>query len=150
MAQNRFFSHIERIPFSECWIWTGATTKGYGQATYNKQHGYAHRISWEIHNNSKIQPGKVCCHKCDEPLCVNPNHLFIGDHKDNVNDKIQKGRHRHGTLSGEQNGFSKVTKEIVEEIKLLKAKGLTVRQIAEKIGISKSNVWLVATNKTWN
>lgn len=93
--EERFFSKIERIPISGCWLWTGATKKGYGDifigAGAGRKHISAHRFSWEFHNGA-IPEGLIVCHKCDIHECVNPEHLFLGTHADNMQDCSNKGR----------------------------------------------------------
>lgn len=83
-------------PNTGCWLWTGTTNnQGYGKMTISKKgtktYPRAHRVSYELFNGP-IKSGLIVCHKCDTPSCVNPDHLFIGSVKDNVQDSIKKGR----------------------------------------------------------
>lgn len=79
-----------------CWEWTGAKiTDGYGQFRTGRDATIlAHRFAYEHQNRVAIMPGIVVCHTCDNPSCVNPEHLFLGTHKDNMRDKMEKGRHQ--------------------------------------------------------
>ncbi len=92
-------------PNSGCWLWTGALTEdGYGRFNDTR----AHRLSWTLFRGART-PERIVCHRCDVPLCVNPEHLFVGTHADNVHDMCSKGRNRSSVGNGEQNGAAKLT-----------------------------------------
>ena len=98
--EERFWRQTNKGGATECWNWTGAPNMwGYGQIRdMNGRYGkkkLAHRISWNIHNGP-IPNGMLVLHTCDNPLCVNPNHLWLGTHKDNNDDMMKKGRHSKG------------------------------------------------------
>lgn len=85
-----FWDNVDKS--GECWVWKGYINEsGYGLARLNKNQTRAHRVSWEIHHG-KIPEGIFVCHKCDNPPCVNPSHLFLGTNQDNIQDKVNKGR----------------------------------------------------------
>lgn len=91
----RFWNNVEMIPFHDCWEWSGATkSRGYGSlgVSSTRRSEGAHRISWMIHYGI-IPKGLCVCHKCDNPGCVKPDHLFLGTYKDNMLDCSRKGRH---------------------------------------------------------
>lgn len=94
-AKERFFSNIEKT--DTCWIWKGLYHKEYGLLFY-KRHIKAHRFSYMIHKGHLIK-GKMICHTCDNPKCVNPDHLYQGTAQDNFNDMWDRGRFKaHGKL----------------------------------------------------
>lgn len=81
---------------AQCWVWAGSlNTKGYGLISSNGGNIVTHRISYELHNGS-IPDGLLVLHRCDRPSCVNPNHLFLGTHQDNMDDMAAKGRSTRG------------------------------------------------------
>lgn len=87
-----FTDKIMPEPNSGCWLWTGAIRgDGYGNFTYQGRNHGAHRVSWAFHHGP-IPEGQNVCHKCDTPLCVNPDHLFLGSRSDNMRDMSKKGR----------------------------------------------------------
>ena len=89
-------SRIERIPFSGCWLWTGAVVKdGYGQVSIGGTFKRAHRVVFEMLGGA-IPAGAYLLHRCDVPACVNPAHLYVGTQKRNVADCIERGRFRSG------------------------------------------------------
>lgn len=107
-----------------CWSWKGGKTAlGYGRFSSGHKNNviqpFAHRVSWEIHFG-KIPDGLLVCHKCDNPECSNPNHLFLGTPKDNFRDAIKKGRnnphHTKNRLRGSNHKLSKLTENQVKEI----------------------------------
>jgi hypothetical protein len=88
------FDTSYRVSESGCWLWTGATRHGgYGVIQHNGRSIGAHRVSYELFREP-IPAGLFVCHTCDVPSCVNPKHLFVGTHKDNMHDSWVKGRHR--------------------------------------------------------
>lgn len=93
--EETFWSKVTRQGTDECWLWIGHTnTKRfpYGKFGFKGKYFLAHRVSWEIHNNKKIPNGLLACHKCDNPRCVNPSHIFIGTYSDNTRDAVVKKR----------------------------------------------------------
>lgn len=94
----RFWEKVERQGPDECWPWTGATRSGYGALWIDGVLQRAHRVSWVL-NVGPIPKGQHVLHRCDNPPCVNPTHLFLGSHADNMADKAAKGRVRSGSLT---------------------------------------------------
>jgi hypothetical protein len=123
-----------------CWLWIGTTTAdGYGRCGFGRGRRMAHRFSWEL-RNGPIKDGLLVLHRCDNPPCVRPSHLFLGTDADNSDDMIRKGRQRHP--SGEQHGMAKLTAAQVAKIRSLgKNRRYGWRgEVAKRFGISVSHV----------
>lgn len=101
----------------------------------------AHRLSYE-HHNGKIPDGMMVCHSCDNPSCINPQHLFVGTASDNNQDMMSKGRHRPGrrSLRGERNGNAKLSWEDVESVRKRVSSGETRRSVAKSLGMHRSTI----------
>lgn len=103
--ETRFWAKVDRT--DDCWTWTAATTgSGYGRFGHQNARGgwvAAHRFAYEL-ANGPIPDGMFVCHKCDNPPCVNPSHLFLGTHQDNMRDMDAKGRRRGKELTHCPNG----------------------------------------------
>lgn len=124
-----------------CIDWVGATIKdGYGMMKVNGKSILAHRFSYEM-SHGKIPEGMLVCHSCDNPRCVNPEHLFLGSHQDNMDDMISKRRDHKSC--GEGHGRAKLSKEQVSEIR---KSGETYRTLAAKFHVSKSQIGNIKTN----
>lgn len=93
LVLDRFWSKVADGAEDECWEWQASRgSTGYGQfAMWPRGMVKAHRFAWEL-TNGAIPPGMFVCHRCDNPLCVNPGHLFLGSHDDNMRDMWTKGR----------------------------------------------------------
>ena len=96
--RERFESSYIAVPEAGCWLWEkGVGSTGYGHIFYQGKMLKAHRVSWELHRGLILKDMCVL-HKCDVPSCVNPDHLFLGTHKDNKRDSMKKGRHYIPTI----------------------------------------------------
>lgn len=138
---ERFWSKVKKT--DSCWIWTGGHLKhGYGMiragGTEHRRLG-AHRVSWMIHHN-EIPNGLYVLHHCDNPPCVNPAHLFLGTHLDNVRDMHQKGRASGGRMFG--NSFRRTTtEEQVRQIRgLFKNRHISYSAIARTFNLGRNTV----------
>lgn len=127
-----------------CWIWMG-TKHRYGYGACAKRYGdtRAHRAAWK-YINGPIPEGKVLCHKCDNKLCVNPFHLFVGTQKDNMADNKAKGKSSYG----ERSWNAKLTDALVLEIRGLKGTA-TQLEIAGRYGMSQASIGHIMSGRTW-
>lgn len=132
-----------------CWEWTGETNpRGYGRL---KVDGYrrvqAHRFSYEIHKGA-IPEGMLVLHKCDNPPCTNPDHLFLGTTQDNTDDMIRKGRKI--VIRGNNLPQAKINDESVRDIRSRCSKGESQKSVALHYGLSQSSVSLIVNRINWS
>lgn len=145
--KERFESKFKEGKCSECWDWTaGKHRQGYGQFKLDGRQQLAHRFSYQLYIGG-ITDGLCVCHKCDNPACVNPSHLFLGTQNDNMHDCANKGRSFDS--SGEKNGMSKLTEEDVRTIRTMYASGARQADIAREFGVSRSTIYLIVHNRHW-
>jgi hypothetical protein len=148
---RRFWKKVAKSNPENCWIWTGyCVPAGYGQIGFRYGLYFTHRISWYIETG--IDPSeKFVLHKCDNPPCVNPNHLFLGDALLNSQDMMAKGRADHSKNPfGEAQSKSKLTEiQIVEIWQLHLHKGLGERKLAEIFNVTPANIHAILSGKTW-
>ncbi len=143
--QERFWDRVKKT--EGCWEWQKyRDSNGYGEFQFceNKKKGNisAHRYSYFLANPGADET-LIVCHKCDNPCCVRPDHLFLGTHQDNVDDKVRKGRQ----AIAETNGRSKLTWDIVKEIRTTFKNNTS--HFAEKYSINSSSIRNVLQGKTW-
>jgi hypothetical protein len=143
----RFWEKVKRAAPSECWLWIGSlNADGYGMLAGGQDRPdvnllRAHRVSWEI-NRGQLSADQHVLHHCDNPQCVNPKHLFLGDQVSNNADRDRKGR--GGDRSGERNGRTVVTDQQVAEIRAEYAKGgISQLALGAKYEISEVQVWRI-------
>lgn len=176
---ERFWSKVDKngpvIPYvgTPCWTWIAYKNPlGYGVFNADKINS-AHRFSYELHYG-KIPEGMLVCHKCDNPSCVNPEHLFLGTDKDNMIDRDKKGRrknlrkgdnhfyHIHPEKSyfsrekfvpkarGEKHGMAVLTEEKVIEIREIYSKHeMSFPKLAKKYGVGMTTIWHIVKRDTW-
>ena len=131
-----------------CWEWTAARhEKGYGIiGVGGSRTSRAHRVSWQLHRGP-IPAGKLVCHSCDNPACVNPAHLFIGTAKDNSQDMLSKGRCRLPNNRGERASWAKLTAAQARDIA---TRRMSARRFANLYGVSRSAVFRIWEGKNWS
>lgn len=148
---DRFWAKVAVGGPNDCWLWTaGYDGPGYGSLKIGKRRIRASRLSWELHHGP-IPDGLFVCHSCDVRPCVNPNHLWLGTHKENMRDMAQKGRGRgrEGSRLGEQAPGAVLTDEKVREIRALAAEGWSSGRVAAAFGINRSHAYKVIHRWMW-
>lgn len=150
---ERFWEKVAKAGPTQCWLWTGASNSTrYGRMSRgapSREIVLAHRVSYELHNGP-IPNGLWVLHHCDNPPCVNPAHLFLGDQKANMQDAKAKGRavdppHRQG----EAHHSAKLTEEQVRSARRRIAAGETHASIATSYGVSTAAISLIAMGRNW-
>ena len=149
-TEMRFWAKVERG--QECWIWTGARRKGrfqYGRFLLDGKARLAHRIAWQL-TNGPIPDGMCVLHRCDNPPCVNPEHLFLGTHADNMLDCSAKGRlpAAQGVpyLRGERHPNHKLT---ADDVRAIRASRASSPDIAAQYGLHRGTVHDIRTRRAW-
>lgn len=164
--EDRFWEKVVIVPYDRgCWIWAACRTPpGYGEiAVRVGLVEYAHRLSWKF-NRGPIPDGLSVLHRCDNPPCVNPDHLFLGTSKDNSQDALKKGRlgkqsdtfkrlwaeKWNVTQRGEANPTHRLTEETVRAIRASYQRGVFgYKRIVAKFGISHGLAQRIVSGKAW-
>lgn len=151
--EARFMSKVNKT--DSCWNWTGGTVQSnyyrYGSFKNGTKTVRAHRFSYSLYHGV-IPEGMFVCHKCDNPLCVNPNHLFLGTAQDNATDMVNKNRQAKGAECGN----ARLSKKNILDIRAMwntkdkngKRKYKTA-EIAEKFGVTSRNILYIVNNQRW-
>lgn len=134
---------------TDCWHWIGKTNGlGYGRMSYKGKSSVAHRLSYEAFVG-KIPTGLFVLHKCDNRLCINPDHLFLGTYSDNRIDCLKKGRWAlKNVRRGIDSPCSKMTKELLDRATDLRGEGKSYAKIGDEIGVSTMTAWKALTRRT--
>ncbi len=161
-SEETIVSRCSVEPNTGCWLWTeNLNMWGYGKVCIQKKHWIAHRASFKIFNKKDIPRGMFVLHKCDVRSCVNPEHLFLGTHKENMKDMVKKGRaatgdrntsrkNPHLQARGSKHYFAKLNEKDVFKIKLLLAKKtLTQKQIGAMFNTTSRNINNINVGLTW-
>jgi len=174
--ESAFWSRVARGKENECWPWTGGKIKGYGYLILNGSGYYAHRVSWLLFSGEDPL-GKCVLHKCDNPPCINPDHLYAGSHGDNMRDMFRRGRanratgersgsrthieqvprgerwhkiHAHEDRRGESNGCAKLSESDVLNIRYLAAEEqLSQLELGKIFNMSPSSIASILHGRSW-
>jgi len=137
---SRFWDKVDKKGPEDCWTWTACkNTHGYGGFRVNDRREVAHRVSYRIHHGDP--EGTNVLHSCDNPQCVNPNHLRAGTKKDNACDMARRGRQQKQKLSVD---------DVLEIVTLVKGRRLTRQVISEKYNVTKSIISGIVTGRSWS
>jgi hypothetical protein len=167
MLVQKFWELVAIRSDGECWEWQGRLNwSGYGilcmgkrcNPTFHEER--AHRFCYRIHNAlSKVPKGLHVCHRCDNPKCVNPKHLFLGTDLDNMRDKCRKGRQPKGEEyakrlrewipRGSRRSNAKLTETDIRTICEMRERGMFYKDIAKHFGVHKQTVCSAALGRTW-
>lgn len=143
------YGPIHPVLKTNCWEWTGSVVGNrtkYGQIQIDGRPKKCHRVSWEITNGTIPEGGQVL-HKCDNPVCVRPDHLFLGSHQDNMDDMINKGRKR--TAVGVRVGGAKLDDHKVKLMRLLRSQGRSIVSLGKEFGVCTYVAACAIKRKTW-
>lgn len=154
----RFWEKVRVLGQDDCWEWVAALSGPLGNqygmfctgGRKAKRQWKSHRYIWTV-TFGIIPKGQQVCHKCDNRLCVNPSHLFLGTQKENMSDMTNKGRRAFGDLvasKGEDNPKAKLTENQVHHIRDLKGK-LPSRELATAFGLEKTTVLRIWKGRSW-
>lgn len=152
--RERFLRHVAIDKNTECWNWTASKRgKGYGQFGFRGSMRRAHRVAFILFVG-EIPNGLSVLHRCDNRLCVNPAHLWIGTVADNNREAVIKGRHvslgiNPNPARREQHWKAKLTEKQISEIRLLSQQGRSLKSIAVQFHISDSHVGRIVHHKSW-
>lgn len=150
-VNERFWSKVNILGEDDCWEWqAGGRGTGYGTFRYEGESIDSHRFVWFLVNGEF--PKLLVCHTCDNRLCCNPKHLFLGTYQDNTKDAMRKGRHKipKTKVFGENVGSSKLSEEQIISIRSEYASGkYSQRAIAKKYNISQRHVGRITNRDMW-
>ena len=139
---ERLLEQTEMIP-DGCWVWMGGLSeKGYGLIYENGRAERTHRVSWKLKYDD-IPKGLYVLHRCDNPCCINPNHLFLGTAKDNIRDGMNKGR----ITFRETHGRAKLKNADISKIRSDNRRPYSI--IAKEYGVHKNTIGNIKNNRTW-
>ena len=142
----RLFGRAVRVNSTGCLEFRyGHRKGGYGSLMVNRKRTPAHRAAWELANSRKLSSEEMVCHRCDNPPCIEPTHLFVGDVIVNADDMVAKDR----ALRGSSNPRAKLTLPAVQDILARIAAGEQQKALAREYGVTPQAVYLIKTGQKW-
>lgn len=143
--RGRLLGNVRLNTGTECWECPSAPDGEYGRIRVDGKQHLSHRVSWELHRGV-IPDGMFVCHRCDNPRCINPEHLFLGTHSANMADMSRKGRRRGITaVFGEQHGRAKITDA---DVIAIRSSGASAKDLALEYGVSDRHIRHIRAGKS--
>lgn len=142
LSDGRFWSHVEKLGLDDCWLWGAARLpNGYGKLNRSGKMWLAHRYAYSLMIGT-IPSGLHVCHHCDNRLCVNPTHLFVGSRSDNIQDMLRKGR-------GGGSVGSRFSDKNVAEVRRRFDEGDTIKHLASAFATTAQYISAIVRGKHW-
>ena len=139
--EESFWAKVRIKEDDDCWEWLmSISNSGYGRFCYNQTTDYAHRVAWRLSTKGDIPNGKIICHTCDNKICCNPRHLYLGTYSNNAEDKMERNPHRVGSISRFHDGD-------VWYMRQLYLSGVSQRRIADMFKTTQSHISQLINNK---
>lgn len=151
MTPEKFWTCVDKSAGPDaCWPWIRARDRhGYGVLNFGRRTYRAHRYAMTLALGAPLPRSQYVCHHCDNRACVNPRHLFVGSHEDNMADMKRKGRDRQTVSRGEAHYRARLTEADVREIRARMASGESGPALAQEFGVSASHIKNIAGRHTW-
>ena len=145
-VKERFWSKVDIQGDDDCWNWLAGTDGRYGLFRYENKKNKSNRMSWFLTHG--VFPELHVLHKCDNTICCNPNHLFLGTHQENMDDKVRKGRQYRPF--GDKNPLVKLNKEKILKIRRMISEHVKQTEIAKIFNVDAATITDIKNGKTWN
>lgn len=142
IPEDRLLKSVDKT--ESCWVWTKSTRAGYGQVHYRGKRWSAHRLFYTLFTGN-IPEGMLVCHACDNKLCVNPNHLYVGTHTNNNQDTYKRNRMPPKQGHNARN----VAKLSLEEALKIKYSDIPSKELEGLFKINQSQISRIRSGKTW-
>lgn len=146
--KDRFFDKVNVT--TACWLWTGCLDAGgYGRIRMPRERRteYAHRVSYQLHVGA-IPHGKIICHRCGNPTCVKPDHLYAGTYRQNMIDRVAHGHQSGGARPGEKHHMAKLSDKQVTKIRSMLKTGSTGAYLSRAFGVSQTQISRIKRNES--